>query len=72
MAIFRSPGTEPVHLALLSGHAIVIGPEGRELPPPFEAAAMAAGCRFVPNPPRQRPPKPAESAPEPTAPQADP
>ena len=47
MAIWRSPGTEPVHLCLLSGHAIVIGPEGRELPPLFEAAAASANCLCV-------------------------
>lgn len=44
MATWRSPGTAPVHIALLSGHAVVIGPEGRELLPMFESAALAVGC----------------------------
>lgn len=66
MAIWRSPSPSIVHIALLSGHAIVIGPEGRDVPPMFESAASAAGCireLDKPEPKRRgRPPNTAEAA----------
>lgn len=43
--MFVKPGRgKAVHVALLSGHALVVPPEGREIPQGFAAAAMAAGC----------------------------
>lgn len=65
MATWRSPSTTPVHIALLSGHAVVIGPDGRDLLPLFESAALAAGCIREPDKPepkrRGRPPNPVEA-----------
>lgn len=41
---FRAPTAEPVHIALLSGHSAIVGPEWRELPPIFHAEALARRC----------------------------
>lgn len=38
------PGREPVRLASLDGHVIVIGETPREIPEQFELEAKAAGC----------------------------
>jgi len=38
------PGQEPVRLASLSGHVVIIGEEPREIPEMFHAEARAAGC----------------------------
>lgn len=40
----KSPTEEPIHVALLSGHAIVIGPEGRDTPKEFIRDAMIKGA----------------------------
>lgn len=42
---FYAPGDEPVMVALLSGHSVVIEPEGTELEPRFHKEALAQGCR---------------------------
>lgn len=42
--LFRSPTDAPIHLALTNGHAAVIGPEPRELPPFMHRDAVAAGA----------------------------
>lgn len=43
--MFVQPGnSKAVHVALLSGHALVVPPEGREIPDEFVAEAMNAGC----------------------------
>lgn len=55
MAKWRSPSTVPVHIALLSGHAVVIGPDGVDLHPLFESAALAAGCLREPETPNRTP-----------------
>lgn len=41
---FRSPTDEKVYIALTSGHAAVIGPEFRELPPVLHRKALEEGC----------------------------
>lgn len=41
---FRSPADEPVHVAVLSGHAALVGPDWRELPPILHRQAIADGC----------------------------
>lgn len=41
---FRSPGQEPVHLALTSGHTLVIPPEGVEVPAVFRREAISRGA----------------------------
>ncbi|MDP3971311.1 MAG: hypothetical protein Q8P61_00165 [Candidatus Nanopelagicales bacterium] len=40
----KSPTDTPIHVALLDGNAIRIGPEGREVPIPFRKRAFAEGC----------------------------
>lgn len=40
----KSPTEKPVHIALLSGHAITIGPEARDVPVMFRRDALAKGC----------------------------
>ena len=40
----KSPTDTPVHVALLSGQAMQIGPEGREVEPVFAKEAFAKGC----------------------------
>jgi hypothetical protein len=40
----KSPTDETLHVALLSGHAIAIGPEGRDVPRLFLQAAFIAGA----------------------------
>jgi len=44
---FKAPGDKPISVALLSGDTICIPPEGREVPPRFRKAALAAGCIVV-------------------------
>lgn len=41
---FKSPTDEPVYIALLSGHAAVIGSEWRDLPPILHRKALEEGC----------------------------
>lgn len=40
----KSPTDTPIHVALLDGSAIRIGPEPREVPIPFRKRAFAEGC----------------------------
>ena len=40
----KSPTENHVHVPLLSGHCIVIGPEGRDVPAMFRAEALKKGC----------------------------
>lgn len=40
----KSTTETPVHVALLSGHSIVIGPEGRDVPEMFRQEAFARGA----------------------------
>lgn len=44
---FRSPGDEPLHVALTSGHTIVIPPEGVDVPVVFRKEAIAKGAEPV-------------------------
>lgn len=41
---FRSPGKESLHLALTSGHTLVIPPEGVEVPDVFRREAISRGA----------------------------
>lgn len=41
---FKSPSDEPLHIALTSGHSIVIEPEGTEVPALFQKEAVARGA----------------------------
>lgn len=41
---FKAPGDTPVYIAMLSGHAAVIGDEWRELPPFMHRKALEEGC----------------------------
>lgn len=41
---FRSPGSESLHIALLSGHTLVIPPEGTEVAAEFRREAIARGA----------------------------
>ncbi len=41
---FRSPTETPIHIALLSGHTCVIGPQLAEVEPRFHREAVAAGA----------------------------
>lgn len=41
---FKSPSEEPMHIALTSGHSIVIEPEGTEVPAIFQKEAIARGA----------------------------
>ena len=41
---FRSPGDEPLHIALTSGHTLVIPPEGVEVPNIFKREAISRGA----------------------------
>lgn len=41
---FRSPSSEPLHVALTSGHTVVVPPEGVELASMFQREAMARGA----------------------------
>lgn len=40
----KSPTHQAVHVALLSGHSIVIGPEGRDVPKEFVKEALIRGA----------------------------
>ena len=42
--ILKSQTKEPVQVALLSGHCMVVGPDGVEVPPMFVAEAFKSGC----------------------------
>ena len=41
---FRSPGDEPLHISLTSGHTLVIPAEGVEVPDMFRREAIARGA----------------------------
>lgn len=41
---FRSPGSQALHIALLSGHTLVIPPEGVDVPTEFRREAIARGA----------------------------
>lgn len=41
---FRSPDEETIRVVTDTGHIALIGPEWRELPPIYHAAALKAGC----------------------------
>lgn len=41
---FKSPSAEPLHIALTSGHSIVIDPEGTETPALYQKEAIARGA----------------------------
>jgi hypothetical protein len=41
---FKSPFIEPMHIALTSGHSIVIDPDGTEVPALFQKEAVARGA----------------------------
>lgn len=41
---FRSPDSEPIHIALLTGHTAVVTSEGIELAPMFRKEAIARGA----------------------------
>lgn len=41
---FKSPSEEPMHIALTSGHSIVIDPDGTEVPAIFQKEAIAKGA----------------------------
>ncbi|MFZ7319680.1 hypothetical protein ACLS0R_11570 [Comamonas jiangduensis] len=41
---FRSPGDEPLHISLISGHTLVIPAEGVEVPDMFRREAIARGA----------------------------
>lgn len=64
--LLKSPTDAPIHVALLSGHSIVIGPEPREAHERFIAPAIAAGAVAVEEPPkRTRRPKADTDSPSP-------
>jgi hypothetical protein len=44
---FQSPTDEPIHIALTSGHSIVIEPTGTEVPALFQREAIAKGATPV-------------------------
>lgn len=41
---FRSPTETPIHMALTSGHTLVVGPELVEVPKMFHRQAVMDGC----------------------------
>ena len=41
---FRSPGEQPLHIGLTSGHTLVIPPEGVEVPDMFRREAISRGA----------------------------
>ena len=41
---FKSPSDEPLHVALTSGHSIVIEPTGTEVPALYQKEAIARGA----------------------------
>ncbi len=41
---FRSPGKEPLHIGLTSGHTLVIPPDGVEVPHAFRREAISRGA----------------------------
>lgn len=41
---FRSPGSQALHIALTSGHTLVIPPEGVDVPTHFRREAIAKGA----------------------------
>jgi len=40
----KSPTDTPVSVALLNGHAMLVGPEGRDVTPMFMKQALINGC----------------------------
>ena len=44
---FCAPGDEPIPVRTLSGHSVMVSPEGTDVHPRFRAAAVAAGCELV-------------------------
>ncbi len=40
----KSPTEKPIHVALLNGNSMVIGPEGRDVPAMLYREAIVAGC----------------------------
>jgi hypothetical protein len=60
--ILKSQTEQPVQVALLSGHCMVVGPEGIEIPAMFLSEAFKMGCIPVdvdPEVVKAAPPKPA-------------
>lgn len=53
---FRSPGSQALHIALLSGHTLVIPPEGTEVTAEFRREAIARGAEPMAEDPIQRSP----------------
>ena len=53
---FRSPGSQALHIALLSGHTLVIPPEGVDVPTDFRREAIAQGAEPMAVDPIQRSP----------------
>lgn len=41
---FKSPGSDPVMVSLLSGHTCTVSHEGTEVEPRFRKEAIARGC----------------------------
>lgn len=60
--LLKSPTDTPLHIALLSGHAILIGPEPREVDAMFVSHAIQAGAIEPDKPKRQRKPPAPEAA----------
>lgn len=44
MTTWKSPTDEPIRVALLSGHTVVVGPDPREVPDFFDEPLRAAGA----------------------------
>ncbi len=53
---FRSPGSQALHIALLSGHTLVIPPEGTEVAAEFRREAIARGAEPMAADPIERSP----------------
>ncbi|WP_407715779.1 hypothetical protein ACJJWD_09495 [Comamonas testosteroni] len=53
---FRSPGSQALHIALLSGHTLVIPPEGVEVAAEFRREAIARGAEPMAADPIERSP----------------
>lgn len=53
---FRSPGSQALHIALLSGHTLVIPPEGTEVAAEFRREAIARGAEPMADDPIERSP----------------
>ncbi|ULQ47400.1 hypothetical protein JN531_003745 [Flagellatimonas centrodinii] len=44
---FCAPGDEPIPVRTLSGHSVMVSPDGTDVHPRFRAAAVTAGCELV-------------------------